>query len=142
MPIKEQHERVVADYMSTEMITLQRNDTLTIAEDLMKQKRVRHLLVLDENAELCGIMSQRDLFRGAILKSLGYGSRAEDLMLASLVVKDTMTEEPITVAAATSLADAAQLMLQHRVGSLPVLDDGRLVGILTEGDFVRLALSA
>lgn len=141
MPTKKQRACVVAELMSTQMLTLQRNDTLTIAEDLMKQKRVRHLPVLDENGDLCGIVSQRDLFRGAVLKSLGYGSRAEDLMLASLAVKDAMTEEPITITAAAPLADAAQLMLDHDIGSLPVLDGSRLVGILTEGDFVRLALS-
>lgn len=141
MPTKEQSARAVAELMSTKMLTLQRNDKLTIADDLMKQKRVRHLPVLDENGDLCGIVSQRDLFRGAVLKSLGYGSRAEELMLASLAVKDAMTEDPITVAPTASLPDAARLMLEHDIGSLPVLDDGRLIGILTEGDFVRLALS-
>ena len=65
-------ERIVADLMSTEVLTLERNDVLTIADQLMKQKRVRHLAVLDEDGVLCGIVSQRDLFRGAILRSLGY----------------------------------------------------------------------
>ena len=132
---------VVADLMSSGMLTLGRNDTLNIADDLMKQKRVRHLPVLDGDGELCGIVTQRDLFRGAVLRSLGYGSRAEEMMLASLAVKDAMTENPVTVTATTALADAAQLMLEHGVGCLPVLDDGRLVGILTEGDFVRLAIA-
>jgi len=132
---------VVADVMSTEMLTLRRNDALTIADDLLKQKRVRHLPVLDEYGELCGIVTQRDLFRGAVLQSLGYGSRAEERMLASLLVKEAMTDAPITVAPSTPLADAARLMLEHGVGSLPVLDGGRLVGILTEGDFVRLAIA-
>ena len=59
---------------------------------------------------------------------------------ASLAVKDAMTENPVTVTAKTSLVDAARLMLEHSVGSLPVLDNGRLVGILTEGDFVRFAI--
>lgn len=139
MTANDGRERVVSDVMSTEMVTLGRNDTLTIADDLMKQQRVRHLPVLDEDGDLCGIVTQRDLFRGAVLRALGYGSRAEEMMLATLVVKEAMTENPISVAPSASLADAARLMLEHRVGSLPVLEDGRLVGILTEGDFVRLA---
>lgn len=138
---KSRRKLVVADLMSTELLTLRRNDALTIADDLMNQKRVRHLLVLDEDGELCGILSQRDLFRGAVLQSLGYGSRAEELMLASLVAKDAMTEDPITVATDTPLADAARLMLKHGVGCLPVIERDRLIGILTEGDFVRLAIA-
>ena len=123
------------------MLTLGRNDTLTIADELMKQQRVRHLPVLDDYGDLCGIVTQRDLFRGAVLRSLGYGSRAEDLMLASLAVKDAMTEDPITVAPDMPLADAARQMLEHGIGCLPVLENGRLVGLLTEGDFVRIVAS-
>ena len=141
MAVDKQHKPIVADSMSTTMLTLDRNDTLTIADDLMKQERVRHLPVLDQDGVLCGIVTQRDLFRGAVLRSLGYGARAEDMMLASLVVKDAMTEGPITVAPSASLADAARLMLEHSIGCLPVLDGGKLVGILTEGDFVRLAVA-
>jgi len=131
---------LVADLMSKKVITLGRNDTLKTAEALLKQRHIRHLPVLDADGELCGIVTQRDLFRGAVLRSLGYGSRAEDMMLSSLLVKDAMSEDPVTVAPSTPLADAARLMVERRIGALPVLDAGRLVGILTEGDFVRLAI--
>jgi CBS domain-containing protein len=141
MAEKDRRTLAVADVMSTDMLTLRRNDTLTIADDLMKQKRVRHLPVLDESGDLCGIVTQRDLFRGAVLRSLGYGTRAEEKMLASLAVKDAMTDDPVTVEAKTPLTEAAQRMLEHGIGCLPVLENGRLVGILTEGDFVRLVLS-
>jgi CBS domain-containing protein len=132
---------VVADLMSTELVTLGRNETLLVADELLKQKRVRHLPVLDDDGELSGIVTQRDLFRGALLRSLGYGSRAEDMMLASLLVKDAMTDDPVTTTPSTPLADAARLMIDRGIGCLPVLDGGRLVGILTEGDFVRLAIA-
>ena len=141
MAAEKRREGLVVDLMSTEMHTLGRNDTLTIADELMQQERVRHLPVLDSDGELCGIVSQRDLFRGAVLRSLGYGARAEELMLASLAVKDAMTENPLTVSAKAPLAEAARLMLEHKIGCLPVLDGARLVGILTEGDFVRLAIA-
>ena len=131
---------LVADLMSKKVVTLGRNDTLKTAEALLKQRHIRHLPVLDADGELCGIVTQRDLFRGAVLRSLGYGSRAEDMMLSSLLVKDAMSEDPVTVAPSTPLADAARLMVERRIGALPVLDAGRLVGILTEGDFVRLAI--
>lgn len=141
MPATNKRKLVVADLMSAELVTLERNDTLTLADQLLEQKRVRHLPVLDLDGKLCGIVTQRDLFRGALLRSLGYGTRAEDRVLASLHVKDAMTDDPITATPAMPLADAARLMIEHRIGCLPVLDGARLVGILTEGDFVRLAIA-
>lgn len=66
----------VRDVMSREVHTVKRNDELAIADELMKQKRVRHLPVLDEDGEVCAVVSQRDLFRGA------RDDRAEDWMPA------------------------------------------------------------
>ena len=76
----------VEDVMTRKVATLERNDKLSIADDLMKQARIRHLPVLDADGQLCGIITQRDLFRGIILRSLGYGSRAEQRMLDMLSI--------------------------------------------------------
>ena len=127
----------VRDVMSTDLLTLGRNDELSVADDLMKQKRVRHLPVLDEEGELCGILSQRDLFRGALLKALGYGERASEHMLHTVVVKEAMVESPRIIGPDASLAEAASSMIEHRIGCLPVVEGGKLVGLITEGDFVR-----
>lgn len=140
MGSKTSRGQTVADVMSGELVTLGRNETLTVADDVMNERRIRHVPVLDEDGELCGIVSQRDLFRGAVLRSLGYGTRAEHMMLESLLVKDAMTEDPVTVDASAPLAQAARLMLDRSIGGLPVVQGGKLVGIITEGDFVRLAL--
>ena len=129
----------VGDVMSREVHTLGRNDTLAAADERMKQVCIRHLPVLDEDGVLCGVISQRDLFRGALLRSLGYGSRAEEHLLQTMLVKEAMSEAPVTTTPGTPLAEAARLMVTRKVGCLPVVDDGSLVGILTEGDFVRLA---
>lgn len=129
---------VVRDLMQTKVHTLGRNDKLQLAEDLMKQERIRHLPVLDENGELAGILSQRDLFRGALLRALGYGARAEEHMLRTVVVKEAMVEPVHTTSPDATLREAAALMLKHRVGCLPVLEQGKLVGILAESDVVRL----
>ncbi len=129
---------LVADVMSRDIKTLGRNDKLSIADDVMKQDRIRHMPVLDSNGKLCGIMSQRDLFRGILLRSLGYGSRLEEKLLDSHPVKEAMVEDPITTSPDTPVKDAARTMIEHKVGCLPVVDDGKLVGIITEGDFVKL----
>ena len=88
----------VRDVMSRDVHTVKRNDQLAIADALMKQERVRHLPVLDEDGEVCAVVSQRDLFRGALLRVLGYGSRAEELMLRHVVVKEAMSAEIQTTA--------------------------------------------
>lgn len=132
----------VRAFMSTTVVSLGRNDKLSIADDLMQQKRIRHLPVLDDDAKVCGIVSQRDLFRGALLRALGYGSRAEDLLLDSLLVKEAMTEQVYTTSAETPIVEAARQMLEHKVGCLPVTEQGKLVGLLSESDILRLFADA
>ena len=130
----------VRDVMSENPKTLGRNDQLSLADDLMRAERIRHLPVLDEDGKLCGIVSQRDMFRGALAQALGYGTAAQGKVLAMLRVKEVMTTEVITIPPDAALAEAARTMLERKIGCLPVLDGGRrLVGILTESDFVALA---
>ncbi len=130
--------RCVRDVMTTDVTTLGRNDELTVADDLITSERIRHLPVLDERGKLAGIVSQRDLFQSALLRALGYGSAARDKVLRSVVVKEVMTTDVETTTPDTPLATAAHVMTDRRIGCLPVVENGSLVGILTEGDFVRL----
>jgi len=127
----------VRDLMSTEVATLMRNDQLSVADDVMSLGRIRHLPVLDDDGQLAGVLSQRDLLLGALSKVLGYGSVARGKLMASLPVKEVMTPDPITTTPDTPLAEAARLMHDNKLGCLPVVEGDRLVGILTEGDFVR-----
>lgn len=131
--------RTVRDLMSSMVTTLERNDQLVLADDVMRASRIRHLPVLDEEGELCGIVSQRDLFRGALATALGYGDVAQRKLLATLVVKEVMTTAVVTATPAMPVAQAARLMLDHKIGCLPVVEGRRLVGIITESDFVALA---
>ena len=105
---------LVENVMSTDVFTLGRNDKLSVADDLMKQRRIRHIPVLNSDGELCGILTQRDLFRGILLKSLGYGSRAEQKLLDSLSIKDAMRDEVLTISPESTLSDAADLMFQTK----------------------------
>ena len=129
----------VRDVMTAEVTTLQRNDKLSLADDIMRLGRIRHLPVLDENGQLAGILTQRDLFRGALAKALGYGERAQRQLMDTLVVKEVMTSEVITTTPDTPPAEAAHVLVERKIGCLPVIEAGRLIGIITEGDFVALA---
>lgn len=124
--------------MSREVVTLGRNDTLQTADDVMRLGRIRHLPIVDDDQQLAGIVTQRDLFHGGLVKALGYGTRARGIALESLVVKEAMTTEVITTTPDTPLADAAKIMLERKIGCLVVLYGDKIVGILTESDFVRL----
>jgi CBS domain-containing protein len=129
----------VRDVMTAQVTTLKRNDKLTLADDVMRLGRIRHLPVLeDDGNQLAGIVSQRDLFRGALAQALGYGQYAHRKLLDTFSVKDVMTTEVITTSPDTSLVEAAQLLMQRKIGCLPVVQNGRLAGIITEGDFVAL----
>jgi acetoin utilization protein AcuB len=125
----------VEDRMSREVRTLGRNDKLSLADELMKAGSFRHVVVV-EKGEIVGVISQRDLFYGALAWSVGLGSAAHDKALAAVPVKQVMQGDVVTVTPETSLSEAARIMLESRVGCLPVVAAGGLVGILTEGDFL------
>jgi CBS domain-containing protein len=132
-------ELKVRDVMTADPTTLKRNDKLTLADDIMRLGRVRHLPVVDDDGQtLAGIVTQRDLFRDALAQALGYGKHAQRKILDTLAVKDVMTTDVVTTGPETSLIDAAGILTERKIGCLPVVENGRLVGILTEGDFVAL----
>lgn len=128
---------LVRDLMSAEVVTLERGETLDIADRIMSLGRIRHMPVVDADGRLCGLVSQRDLFRGALARAIGLARSAQDRLLGALLVQDVMTAEPFTTTPETPLGEAAALMLLRKIGCLPVIDgDRRLVGIITEADFV------
>ena len=133
--------QTVRNGMSKEVTTLDVNDKLAIADDVMKLGRIRHMPVLDADQSIVGIVSQRDLFRGALARNLGYGEHAQQKLLGILYVKDVMTCEPATIDPDALLSDAAERLLDGKIGCLLVVEGEKLVGILTESDFVALALS-
>jgi CBS domain-containing membrane protein len=132
--------KLVRDVMSRDVKTVERNDALSIADQVMKMDRIRHLVVTDEDlpGEVAGILSQRDLFLGALARALGYGSAGAKKVLETVPVKDVMTRDVLTIGPDAILAEAGRIMLERRIGCLPVVEQDRLIGIVTESDFVRL----
>ena len=132
----------VGEMMSRDVVVLRANDALTIADDVMNLGRIRHMPVVEDDDEtvLVGIVSQRDLFRGALSRLLGYGEHAQSKLMATALVKEAMSTPVLTAHAAMPASEAAQRMLENKVGCLVVIEEDRLVGIVTEADFVKLAL--
>ena len=117
---------LVRDRMTKDPITADPDDFLSQALRRMQTGGFRRLPVVS-NGELVGILTERDL-------------RAHHGYLERTKVNGIMTERPRTIDVDSTLEKAAQLMLEHQIGGLPVLDDGRLVGIITATDVLRAFL--
>jgi CBS domain-containing protein len=105
-------------------------------EERMATKQLRHLPVL-EQGDIVGIVTQRDLFKAAMSSTMGYGEKAQQAYLQSVRVKEIMIYPVVTVSPDTSIAAAADMMINKGIGCLPVVDDQQLVGIITKTDLLR-----
>jgi CBS domain-containing protein len=130
--------RTVADIMTDNVTTISPRDTLEFVEEAMEVFRFRHLPA-EEDGRLLGVLTHRDVLRTAA-STLAAGNKVSTEKLQRRhTVADVMTRDVKTVAPDTPLAEAASLLHQERIGCLPVIADGKLVGIVTESDFVKLA---
>ncbi len=116
----------ISDRMTRNPASVNPKDTLAKAKALMESGGFRRVPVID-NGQLVGILSDRDL-----RQHLGY--------LETTRVNAAMTASPMTVTPHSSVEDAARLMLEHKVGGLPVVENGKLVGIVTTSDMLRALL--
>lgn len=133
--------KLVRDLMTLDVVTIGRNDKLQVADDVMRLGRIRHLPVVDDDGALAGIVSQRDLFHSGLIKALGYGTHAQSSALDMVVVKEAMRTEVQTIAPDAPLTEAARRMLGGKIGCLVVVESGKIAGIITEADFVKLYAS-
>jgi CBS domain-containing membrane protein len=128
----------VADVMTRDVRTLAPNDKLAAADELMKVGRFRHVVVVDDEGVVVGVVSHRDIFFNALAWTLGQGRVGHDKALASVAVKEVMHGSVVTVRPEQLLSEAGTAMMERKVGCVPVVEDERLVGLLTEGDFLAL----
>jgi acetoin utilization protein AcuB len=127
---------IVRDLMTADPKTVAPEVSLAELADLLDDHAIRHAPVVDTAGDVIGVVSHRDLVQGS-LRSRLVTTGEQRAALKPLVVADVMTYAPQTVAPDDAVADAAELMLENKLGCLLVLDNGELVGIITESDFVR-----
>lgn len=120
--------RYVGQFMTTDLFTVRTNDIVDFAATLMDWRHVRHIPVEDDSGKLVGLVSHRALLR------LVANGRVGDT--AQVSVGEIMNPDPITVSPETSTVDAIRLMRDRQLACLPVLRDGKLVGLVTEHDLV------
>ncbi len=138
-------ETLVRDVMSREPLTIDPEAPLATAAAIMRERELRHLPVVDDDGRTVGMVSDRDLRSAALAPVLAeYLSGAERRRLENLGqtfenlrVRDAMTWDVLTINPGAPVAQAAAIMFEARVSSLAVVEQGRLVGIVTERDVLR-----
>ena len=128
----------VSEIMNRPLITIQLGEKAGLADQLMKHYAVHHLPVL-EGKVLRGILSQRDLYKNMLSYFFIESDREQqDFLDEFLDIASMMTEDPVTVEPEQTVGEALELMLKHRIGSLPVVNrQNELVGIVTDFDLLR-----
>ncbi len=129
----------VGEKMTKEVITISPKEGVTVAKHILDEKGIRHLPVVSDG-KLVGIITDRDIRRNLPSPATSLEIHEIFYLLEKLQVQSVMTRDVISVTPETSVEDAANLLLAHKIGGLPVLDGERLVGIITEGDVLRALL--
>jgi CBS domain-containing protein/gamma-glutamylcysteine synthetase len=124
----------VSHYMATDVITVQPDDSVEMVADLMSWERIRYLPVEDATGKLVGLVSMR-----TVLRHMTEQAKMTDRAADSAAVSDVMKHGLVTVTPDTATVEAIALMRRHRIGCLPVVHEGHLVGVVTEEDFMEIA---
>ena len=127
---------IVEEIMTRKVITIKSSDTLYKAQGLMVKNSIRHLPVV-QGKELEGIITESDI-RGAFVQNTNGSSKITVLDPKQMKVADFMTRDPQIVQPDTNIEDAALLIYKNKIGSLPVVDDEKLVGIISILDMLGL----
>jgi acetoin utilization protein AcuB len=130
-------ERSIRDWMTTNPVTVASSTTLPEAYWLMIENGIRRLLVVD-GGKLVGIVTMEDLRGSFHTDIIAINPLKVNQILSEMPVRQLMSKDPITIDTDSSVIQAAQTMLEHRISTLPVIEAGKVVGIITESDLFRV----
>lgn len=128
---------LVGERMSHHPVTTGPEMPINEALKLMKERKVRRLPVVDKRGHLIGIVSEKDLLYASPSPATTLSVWELNYLISRITVADVMTKNVITVTEFTPLEEAARIMADNKIGGLPVVRDGRLIGIITETDIFK-----
>jgi len=131
---------LVKDRMTPRPVTVTKDISVDKALRLMHSERIRRLPVVDKHGNLVGIVSELDLLKVSPSPATTLSIYEIPYLLSKIKMEDVMTKDVITVAEDTVLEEAARIMADNKIGGLPVMRDGKLVGIITETDLFKVFL--
>jgi acetoin utilization protein AcuB len=123
----------VRDIMPEKMVTISADDTLATVEDIMTLGHVRHMPVV-RAGKLVGVVSERDLLRASLSNLNALGSQQRRAFLQVVEINRVMSTPPIVIDPRSSIEKAARVMVEHKIGCLPVVERDQLLGLITETD--------
>ena len=132
----------VARRMKRNPVFVDEADSMKKAMDLLKEHEIRHLPVLKDGEKLVGILSERDIKQASPSPATALEIREIYYLLDKVKVKQIMTRRPYTVSSSAPIEEAALIIREKKIGCLPVVDNGKLVGILTETDIIDSFIEA
>jgi len=131
----------IKDIMTTEVFTLHATQTLALARFLMKLKHVRHIPIVENDNCFVGLLTHRDLLAYTISLVADPDQNEQEEIDDYIHLGHVMKTNIVTVDPEMNLHDAIPILLQNKYGCLPVISDEKLVGIVTEADFLKLTLT-
>jgi acetoin utilization protein AcuB len=129
---------LVHERMSKNPITITKDTPIDRALKFMRDEKVRRLPVLNKKGELVGIVSEKDLLYASPSPATSLSIHEIHYLVSRITVDEVMTRDVFTVSEYTPLEEAARIMADNKIGGLPVVRDGRLVGIITESDLFKI----
>jgi acetoin utilization protein AcuB len=129
----------VEQWMNRDLVTVSPDESFRTAMHLIRQKGIRHLPVV-EGKRLVGVVTDRDLRQAAPSGATSLSIHELHYILERLTVREIMTKQVVTIRPEQTIEDAALLLLGHRIGGLPVVQEGELCGIITETDILQAFL--
>lgn len=127
----------VRDRMTKHPLTITVDESLSGAHRYMQEQKVRHLPVVNKAGDMVGLVTDQDLLKAGPSGATTLSIWEIHSLLTRVTVKSVMVRDVITTTEDTPIEEAAGLLLEHKIGCLPVLRDGRLVGLITESDLFR-----
>ncbi len=132
----------VSKRMMRNPLWVDEEDSMKKAMELLKERGIRHLPVLKDGDKLVGIVSERDIKQASPSSATALEIREIYYLLDKVKVKQIMTRRPYTISSNAPIEEGALIMREKKIGCLPVVDEGRLVGILTESDILDAFIEA
>lgn len=129
---------LVRDYMSQPPIVIAPETPISDALKMMRERKIRRLPVVDRAGRLIGIVSDKDLLHAEPSPATSLSIWEVTYLIGRITVEQVMTRDVLTVSPVTPLEEAAQIMVDRKIGGLPVIQDGQIVGVVTETDIFRV----
>jgi len=130
----------VGRIMHTRLVTVHPDTSLRKAKEIIEEKKINHLLVVNKNEDLVGIVSDRDVKQSWASPATALSVHELNYLLAQLTVEAIMVKKIITISPGPTIERAAYIMQKNRINALPVIESGKLVGIITSTDVMEVLL--